>query len=193
MSNKTLDRLLPDFHFHEIHSILIKASAAGVWRALKEVTPWEIPLFRALFAVRALPAILTRKAGIPYGGRQPLLEQMLASGFVLLAEEANREIVLGAVGQFWKPFGQPLALANPQEFLVFDRPDYAKGTMSMSVENDTAKGQVIVSTETRVFVPCSSTRSKMRAYWLLIKPGRGLIRSMWLRAIKCRAERQEGK
>lgn len=111
-----LNRFLPDCHFAEVHTVRIKAPAVCAYRAVKEVTPREIPLFRAMFAIRALPAILTRKASIPYGCRQPLPEQMLASGFVLLAEEPNREIVLGAVGQFWKPFGRPLALANPQEF-----------------------------------------------------------------------------
>lgn len=184
-----LDRFLPDFHFAEVHTVRINAPAAGVWRAVREVTPREIPLFRAMFAIRALPAIMTRKASVPFGGRRPLLEQMLASGFVLLAEEPGGEILLGAVGQFWKPFGRPLALANPQEFLAFDCQDYAKAAMSISVESDASNGQIIARTETRVHVPDPTARRWFAAYWLLIGPGSGLIRRMWLRAIKSRAER----
>lgn len=114
---------------------------------------------------------------------------MPANRFVLLAENPQREIVLGAIGQFWKPFAPPLRLADAQEFLRFDRLGYAKAAMSMPLERSDSDRHIFVRTETRVLVLGSSSRWKMRAYWLLIRLGSGLIRRMWLQAVKRRAER----
>jgi hypothetical protein len=48
---------------------------------------------------------------------------------------------------------------------------------------------VLLTTETRVFATDAPTRRKFAAYWRVIYPGSALIRMMWLRAIKQRAEK----
>ncbi|MBI4297959.1 MAG: hypothetical protein HY676_05450 [Chloroflexi bacterium] len=181
---------MPSYDFNEAHAIAVQASPGRVFGAIKEVTPGEIPLFRALIAVRSLPALITRKRGLPFGGG-PLFEQMLANGFVLLAEEPNREIVLGTVGRFWRAFGPPLKLASVQEYLAFDRSDYAKAAMNFSLAEIQGGRGVTLRTETRVCVADSMARRKFAFYWLLIKPGSGLMRREILRAVKRRAERGE--
>ena len=45
-----------------------------------------------------------------------------------------------------------------------------------------------LSTETRVWAAHLSARRRFRFYWLAIRPFSGLIRRVWLRAIKRRAE-----
>jgi hypothetical protein len=46
----------------------------------------------------------------------------------------------------------------------------------------------LVSTETRVQTTDASSRRRFAMYWFVIYPGSALIRRMWLRAIKRRAE-----
>ena len=113
-----------DYNFSDVHTITVQAPAKHVFRSMKEITPAEIPLFRALFVIRALPAFLLCKGGLPFVGSRPILEQMLNISFVLLAQETDRELVVGTVGQFWKITGNLLKVANAQEFLAGDN----KGT-----------------------------------------------------------------
>ena len=50
------------------------------------------------------------------------------------------------------------------------------------------RGGSIVSTETRVYVNDPSALRRFAVYWRVIHPGSDIIRRMWLRAIKRRAE-----
>jgi hypothetical protein len=49
-------------------------------------------------------------------------------------------------------------------------------------------GASVVSTETRVYGTDAPTRRRFGIYWRIIYPGSALLRRMWLRAIKQRAE-----
>ena len=183
-----LDDFLPKYDFKEAHSITIHAPADHVYRAIKNVTPVDMPLVRTLFAMRSWPAVLTRKIGAPLKGSRPLLEQMLDTSFVMLKEEPERELVLGTVGQFWKITGQSFKLTNVDEFLTFDRPNYAKAAMNFTISKGPQYGDVTVRTETRIYLPDRASRRKFALYWVLIRFGSGLIRRMWLRTVKRVAE-----
>ena len=52
-----------------------------------------------------------------------------------------------------------------------------------------AAGGTRLTTETRVFAPDRSVRRRFALYWTAIRPGSGMIRRMWLRAVKRRAVR----
>ena len=65
-------------------------------------------------------------------------------------------------------------------------PGWAKATMNFLIEP--RRAGCVVTTETRVHATDARTRRRFRAYWTLIYPGSTLIRRMWLRAIKRRAE-----
>ena len=45
-----------------------------------------------------------------------------------------------------------------------------------------------LTTETTVFAADAASRRRFRPYWLVIRPFSGLVRRLWLRAIKRRAE-----
>ncbi len=184
-----LDDFLPQFDFNEVHVINVHAPRERIFRALMDLTPAEIALVRTLFAIRSLPARLLSKGGNEFAATEPFLQQMLRNGFILLAEAPNQELVLGTVGQFWKLTGNvPIRLAEAAEFLTFSHPDYAKAAMNFSLEEVPGASSINVRTETRIFVPDAATRKKFGRYWKIIYPGSALIRRMWLRAIKRRAE-----
>lgn len=186
-----LDRYLPAFHFHETHSVQIAASAERVYRALQEVTAGEIPLVGVLFWLRALPA---RLAGGRVSGFRPhlsFLQQALApgGGFLLLDEAPGRELVIGTVGQFWKIQGGVYPwLTDREDFLSFADPRYAKAALSFRLESAPARATRLI-TETRISTPSPTAHRRFAPYWLLIRPGSGLLRRLWLGAIRRRAER----
>ncbi len=79
-----IDTYLPEYEHHERHSLAIAASPERIMRAIQQITPGEIRLWRALFRMRTLPARLRgRRAG--QASALPVLEQMRRIGFVPLA------------------------------------------------------------------------------------------------------------
>ncbi len=69
------------------------------------------------------------------------------------------------------------------------RPDYAKVAFNFLVGESAGAAGVTVTTETRIYALSPATRKSFAGYWRVIGPGSALIRRLWLRAIKRRAER----
>jgi len=186
-----LDQIMPVYSFNEVHTIHVKAPRSRTYRAIKEVTADEIPLFRALMTIRMLPTRLTGKSGRGEANwKKPLLDEIQKAGFVLLAEENDREIVIGTVGQFWKMSGGVVrGITDAHDFLAFNRKGYAKAAMNFHIKQST-NGLVTIRTETRIHALDVTSRRKFARYWKVVHPGSALIRAMWLRAIKRRAEQR---
>jgi len=123
--------------------------------------------------------VLMRARGMRGAARRPVLEEALRT-FSVLADVPGRELVVGAVGRPWqlRGGGRPDA-----DFRAFDEPGYAKMAMDFRLDGG------LLTTETRVLLTDAAARRRFRAYWLVIRPFSGLIRRVWLRAIKRRAER----
>jgi hypothetical protein len=102
-----LDDVLPQADVRLQHQLAVAAPPDRVWQALKATTLREMPLVWLLFALRSLPARLTRNSGLPSALDAPLFTQMAARGFALLAEDPGRELVVGRVGQMWGPARRP--------------------------------------------------------------------------------------
>lgn len=187
-----IDRFMPEYHVNEVHTILTDATPEQVYRAIREVSASEIPLLREMFALRSLPALLMGRRGRWVGGREPFLDQALRGGFIMLADEPPRELVVGTIGKFWQASGGTYKVASPEEFLEADAPGYAKAILNFYVGKSRSHPNAVrVRTETRVHIPGPAARRKFRLYWQVIYPGSALIRVMWLRAIKRRAEEGE--
>lgn len=155
-----IDDFMPVWHFREAHSAHVNASPEAIFAATHAVTANEIVLFRTLTAIRRLGP--RAQAGILNPpGNEPLLDFATRSTFRYLADDAPREIVVGT------------RVARGVEV-----------TMNFRIDEN---GRL--STETRVYAPQTRARIAFGLYWLLIRPGSGFIRRMWLRAIKKRAER----
>jgi len=169
-----------------------------VFRALEELTLRELPLFRALMGVRALPARLAlagsrRRTGRRSRRRVPdpetrLLEWALRAGFTVLASRPGSELVVGAVGQPWMPSGGASATITDQAgFVAFDEPGFAKLALGFKLEQ--IPGGTRVITETRVDTTDPLSHRRFGAYWRVIRVWSAAIRRSWLRALKRRAER----
>jgi hypothetical protein len=176
-----LDELSPVWQFHELHEIRIAASPERVFEAIKRVRADEIWLFRTLTWIRRGGRQLAPNI-LDAGDREPIIDVALAGGFVRLAEEAPRELVIVTV--VVAPPGTRGTL-TPQVFRDPLPPGFALATMNFLVRPDGA-GHALVSTETRVFANSASSRRRFAAYWRIIYPGSALIRRMWLRAIQRR-------
>jgi hypothetical protein len=164
-----LDRFLPAWDVRETHGIRIDAPAERILDAVREATPADAPLLRALFALRGLPA----------GAREPIWEQMLGrAGFVQLAEEPGREVVAGAVGRPWNVFER---LQRGVDFTAFEEPGYAK----MALGFHAADG--VLTTETRVLLTDEEARRRFALYWRVVGPLSAATRRSWLAAAKRRA------
>ena len=174
-----LDTVLPEFQFSERHRVWVNASPEVALAAAREVGLGDLPLARFLMRVR----------GMRTSVRGSLWSQMVAGGFIELGEVSGREVVIGMIGQMWKlSGGRSPKLSSAIEFSAFDQPGYAKGVMSLEAHE--LDGRCLLVTETRVFATDEQARRAFSRYWLVIRLGSGLIRSVWLRAAKKRAERR---
>ena len=186
-----IDSVIPVYQFNEVQSIVVRNSTrSSILNAARDITPKEIPFLIGLFWLRGVPSfiILRKRYKFRIDRKRPLLEQFLASGFILLAEE-NRELVIGGIGQFWKLWdGSFPIIADTEEFLSFNTPNYAKAAINFYVHEDHGDDCVKVSTETRFYVPDQITLKKFARYWFLIHTFSAFSRRMWLRAIKHRIE-----
>ena len=184
-----LDEFLPTYEFYEIHAVTVDASMAKVFTAIKELTVAELsPLIFVMLNLRSLPAFLMGREHKMERTPEPFLSKLFKDGFIPLGEVADQEIIFGLIGQFWElvPVPGP-KIANPQEFLDYDNPDFAKVAANLAVTLS-ADGSVRCSTETRIHVTDPRTRHKFAFYWRIISMGSGWIRVLWLRGIKRKAE-----
>lgn len=160
-----LDDAMPVWQFSEQHATRVAATPERVFEAIRAVTPNEILFFRTLTAIRRIgrptpPNILNAPEN------EPLLHLATRTSFRYLADDPPRELVVGTV------IVPPRAVLATMNFLV--KPD--------------GQGGSLLSTETRVFADSVSARRNFSLYWRIIHPGSDIIRRMWLRAIKKRAE-----
>lgn len=178
-----IDKFAPEWQFREVHRIGVLAPADAALRAIREVTAREIRLFRFLTWLRRMgqpgPASLLNPPP-----DEPILDVALRSGFVELAS-SPREIVVGSC-VMKPPHTRPPT--TPDEFRTISGPGYAKAVMNFRIEQSPL-AMCVVTTETRVVATDAQTRKKFFFYWWSIRWGSGLIRRMWLRAIRRRAER----
>jgi hypothetical protein len=184
-----LDQFVPAYQFSEFHSIRIGAPKERVYRALKLVTADEITFFRMLTWLRRFgrpgpESILNPPPHVP------LFDVATRTSFLVLAEESNREIVLGtlvAAPPGWRPRRKPTPERFKELFVTANVPGFASAAMNFRIE-DADMTACTLTTETRVYATDASTRRRFAPYWRVIYPGSALIRRMWLRAIARRAE-----
>jgi hypothetical protein len=177
-----LDDAMPRWQFNERHAIHVDAVPERVYDAIRNVRADEVSLFGTLTAIRRggrkLPESIMNA-----GKTKPLLEVATSTTFIYLADDAPRELVVGTV--IVAPRGTRGHL-TPEVFHKELPPGFALATMNFVVTPD-ANGSN-VTTETRVYANDAASAREFAIYWRIIHPGSDIIRRMWLRAIKRRAE-----
>jgi hypothetical protein len=190
-----IENIMPLYHFNEDQSIIIRTnSRSNILNTVRDVTPKEIPFLSELFWLRGLPSliILGKRYKFSINRKRPLFEQLLTSGFIVLAEEESRELVVGGIGQFWKLWGGSFpTIVNTQEFLSYNSPNHVKAAINFYVHQNHIDDYIRVSTETRFYVPDQITQKKFVRYWLPVHTFSAFSRRMWLRAIRHRIERYQ--
>jgi hypothetical protein len=109
---------------------------------------------------------------------------------VLLGEDADRELLIGAVviapPEIMRAAQQRSGpLLDPEFFRTLGRPGFARAVVNFRTiaESD---GWTRVTTETRVHAVDRGTERRFALYWRVIYPGSWFIRWSWLRAIEAR-------
>lgn len=170
-----LDDILPEWHYRERHVIEIDAPADVVFRAVADVTWHEVPVFRTLMGLRR--------------GRTPqaqarILASMADGGFAVLDRLGN-ELVLGTLSRTRFRGAAPLPAGEPADgFRGFADPGHWKIAVNFHRRGST------VSTETRVWATDERARRAFRPYWLAVRGPSGMIRRVWLRAVRERAHNE---
>ena len=177
-----LAEMLPRFQFFEHHERYIEATPAQVWRALHEVTASDIRFFRTLTTIRRLGRSGPEDI-LNAPEHRPILDVALGTSFVRLANDVERELVIGT--SVVAPADRAVP-QTPDEFRTLTALGFAVAAMNFRIQADAAGGSLL-TTDTRVFATDPSTRRRFARYWSLIYPGSALIRREWLAAVEKRA------
>ena len=112
---------------------------------------------------------------------------MRAIGWGVLAEIADRELVMGGVTRPWEANPTFRALP-PEQFAAFAEPDYVKIAWTLRASPQPGGGSIF-RTETRAVATDAVARRKFRWYWSFLSPGIIVIRYAMLPGLKATAER----
>jgi hypothetical protein len=183
-----LDRFMPEFDVRERHQTRVAAPAAVTFAAARELALHRSPLIRGLFRARQL--LMGGTAAAEAGPAVPFLDEVVALGWRVLAEEPEREIVVGAATQPWVA-DVVFRGVSPGEFAAFAEPNYVKIAWTIGVTPLDAELSLL-RTETRVVATDEGARARFRPYWTLASPGILLIRREMLRLVRREAEARAG-
>ena len=171
----------------ERHTLRIAAPPAIVYRSLWE-TDFGGPVASALLGLRALPRVITRwilgrerAPRRPHAGAKLTLRRFMDSGFAMLEEIPDEEVVLGLTGRFWTPTGG-LVATRAATFREGPGPGQAQAVWNFLLEPDGPTSTVLI-TETRVRVS-DDARRRFLLYWSVVRPFSGLLRRLMLRDIR---------
>lgn len=171
-----LDELLPTWHWRSRSTAWVDAPAAEVFLAFEQVNLSELP---------GAAAIRQRQSKRDRTG-VTMLHDLLDQGFFLLHEEPERELVLGRVGQFWRPSAATaLPVSGRRAFLEFSEPGYAKAAFSLQVK-DLDQGSM-AAVESRVIATDDHTHREFNRYWLVGSWANPAGRQQLLGAVRQRA------
>jgi len=167
-----LNEILPDFDIAARYSIRIRATPETIFQILQKGIPTGT-LSRFLMMLRRIPRMFRQTECVDYS-------------FYKLKQSQGREIVIGIVGQFWKPVSNNIVINGLEEYLAFQQNGFCKAAVNLQIVPQT-EGICLLITETRI-LSYGYAKGKFRTYWQFIKPFSGMIRKEILRKIKKQAE-----
>ena len=196
-----LDDLMPVYDVVERHSIIVRAAPPVVFQAIRAADLGGGLLARLLLALRAVPAGVLAIAASPRGavgewrarradrGRGVRLADFERAGFRVVAERAPEELLIGLLGKFWTPRGGICHDVAARSTFLPVRPQAMRWPPGTSPSR---RGPTVAASSAprRAFGVRRDARGRFRAYWLIVRPGSGLIRRAMLQAIRREAERQ---
>jgi hypothetical protein len=95
-----INEFLADYEFSATYEIRIDAPRSVVYRCLLRSD------FNDLLLVRFLMTLRTGKRMPRNSGSRDLRQRLQGTGFLILAEVPDEELVIGVAGRFWRPDGE---------------------------------------------------------------------------------------
>lgn len=188
-----IDEFLPNHDFRAAYQIRIHAARPVVYECLLHTD------FSELWLTRLLMTLRTGKRMPRHGVAGDLRRRLQGTGFVMLEEVPDEELVIGVAGRFWRPDGGRCMDVTAGNFMDFSRMGDAKVAWNFRLQSEmppaetaTGMGTTILSTETRIQCFGPSALWKFRLYWGVVGPFSGLIRKAILKQVKRKAEAQAG-
>ncbi len=157
----------------EHHAIDLELEPSAAFAALQAVRIADVPIVRALFAIRALP----------FDPGATMESFFSTPPFLYLGEEPGRERVFGVLGPFWqlRRGRLPTRVARtPEDFSTA----LAEGHMAAiaNFRAESIPGGCRLWTETWAWAPRPRQVFQFTMYWMLIGPFSAWIRRRLLRA-----------
>ena len=184
MSAMLLSKYMPAYSLREVDHVAAGDAPDRVWPLARGFDAARIPFVRALFELRIVPgriAALARKKAQPSVSSVGVesIERAQGPGFQVLGEEAGREVVVGAIGRFWKPNIEWKAV-TPEAFRDFAEPGWGKVAWSVRVDPRGPGGSFVIF-DVRVGATDAASFERFRPYWTLIGRFSRAIRRAGLR------------
>jgi hypothetical protein len=180
-AHSLIDKFLPNCDFSAAYEIRINAPASVVYESLLRSDFNELWLVRLLMTIRSVKRLPRNPQS------SDLRRRLQGTGFVILAEVPNEEIVIGVAGRFWRPDGGRCMELTAKDFAAFSRSGFAKVAWNFKLRADST-GSTVLSTETRIKCFGSAAFWKFRFYWNLVGPFSGFMRKAILKRVKTEAE-----
>jgi hypothetical protein len=180
MQPSLIDDLLPTSEFSATYEIVVDAPAPVVYDCLLHTDLSDIWLLRLLMAIRTGKRLLRNRTP------GDLRQRFKGTGFVILGEVPNQELVIGVAGRFWRPDGGRCTDLTAEDFVGFGRHGYAKAAWNFKLLG--SPRSTTLSTETRIKCFGKTATLKFGAYWSVIAMFSGLIRRAILKQVKRKAE-----
>ncbi|WP_235783787.1 hypothetical protein [Amycolatopsis orientalis] len=189
-----IDRFLPRFDVTLIEHVVVDAAVAETWQAVRDLdlTRVHTPLMDVAMSARGIPAGLARWLGRAKPA-EPLTELKLDSpglpGWLSLGRTDGQEIVLGAIGRFWRPDIQwyDVTGMSPDEFAVFAEPGWGRIAAGFSLR-PYGNARTLVSYEARTATDDLASARRFARYWWLVRPFVRIVMRATLGVIRQDAE-----
>jgi hypothetical protein len=180
-NGRRIDEFLPSHDFRAAYDVCINAPARVVYRCLLRADFNDVWLVRLLMSLRSGKWLPRNRIF------RDLFQRLKGTGFVVLAEVPNEELVIGVAGRFWRPDGGRCMDLAADDFAGFSRSGFAKAAWNFELLADSLESTVL-STETRIKCFGPAALWKFRLYWCFVGPFSGLIRKAMLKRVKTQAE-----
>ena len=143
-----IDASLPNYDFRADYQIRINSLRSRVYECLLHVDLSELWLMRLLMTLR------TGKKWPSHPAAGDLRQRLQGTGFVMLNEIPNDEIVIGVAGRFWRPDGGRCMDLVKADFIDFARTGYAKAAWNFKLRAASSESEsTILSTANQNPVP----------------------------------------
>ena len=180
--NSPLDDFLPRFDARERHAVTVRAPAAEVFQAARQIDAQSILLIRAIFRLRERFMGVTPPPRVP----RAFLDEALALGWGRLVECPGRLFIAGAYCQPWQ--GNVVFTSIPSEhFRSFAEPGQVKIAWTIECRALGPEKTELIS-ETRAHATDDAARKRFLRYWRWARFGIFPIRWLLLPAIQRQAE-----